>query len=159
MKLTAAVLVTSDRVARGERQDRSGELAKELLSAVAEVVEKRVVPDEAGEIRQALLSWSAQGVDVVVTVGGTGLSERDVTAQTTRGLLEKEAPGITMAMLARGLQATPRAMLSGAAAGVRGRTLIVNLPGSISAVRDYLGLLREILPHAVAMIHGHHHEQ
>jgi len=117
------------------------------------------VPDEAGEIRQALLSWSAQGVDVVVTVGGTGLSERDVTAQTTRSLLEKEAPGITMAMLARGLQATPRAMLSGAAAGVRGRTLIVNLPGSISAVRDYLGLLREILPHAVAMIHGHHHEQ
>jgi len=158
MKLKAALLVTSDRVSRGEAEDESGEAARELLAPVAEVVEKRVVPDEAEAIRRVLMEWSDAGLDVVLTIGGTGLSPRDVTAEVTRSVIEKEAGGIRTALLVRGLQSTPRAMLSGATAGVRGRTLIVNLPGSRSAVREYVELLVEVLPHAAEMMRGETHE-
>jgi len=155
--MKAAVLVTSDRVSRGEARDESGEIAVELITAMAEVVEKRIVPDEADRIRDVLLQWCAQGIDVVITVGGTGLSPRDVTACVTRSVLDKEATGISAALMAQGLAETPRAMLSSAAAGVRGRTLIVNLPGSKSAVRQYLQYLLPILPHALEMMHGKGH--
>jgi len=158
MTLRAAVLVTSDRVSRGEAHDESGEIACCTLARVAEVVEKRVVPDQADRIRRALVEWSERKLDLVVTVGGTGLSPRDVTAEATRSVLEKPAPGIATALLVRGLQSTPRAMLSNAAAGVRGRTLIVNLPGSRSAVRESLEFLADVLPHALEMIHGGSHE-
>ena len=94
----------------------------------------------------------------MVTIGGTGLGPRDVTAQATRSVIEKEAHGISTALLVRGLLGTARAMLSSAAAGVRGHTLIVNLPGSKSAVRESLEWLRTVLPHAVEMIHGGGHE-
>lgn len=158
MKIKAALLVASDRISRGESEDESGELARQVLSPVAEVVEKRVVPDEADQIRDALLGWCEQGLDLVVTIGGTGLGPRDVTAQATRSVIEKEAHGISTALLVRGLLGTARAMLSSAAAGVRGHTLIVNLPGSKSAVRESLEWLRTVLPHAVEMIHGGGHE-
>jgi len=158
MSLKATVLVTSDRTARGEGRDESGEIAVELLAPIAEVVGKRIVSDDAEKIRDALLEWCEGGVDLIVTVGGTGLSPRDVTAEVTRSLIEKEAAGISAALIARGLQSTPRAMLSCAVAGVRGTTLIVNLPGSKAAVREYLEYLQEVLPHAVKMIRGGGHE-
>jgi molybdenum cofactor synthesis domain-containing protein len=157
MTLRAAVLVTSDRVSRGETEDVSGEIARELLAPIAQVVEKRVVPDEAGQIRDSLLGWCEQGVDIVVTVGGTGLSPRDVTAEATRSVIEKEARGIGTALIVKGLESTPRAMLSSAVAGVRGRTLIINLPGSRAAVKELLEYLRDVLPHAVEMIHAGGH--
>ena len=158
MKIKGAVLVTSDRVSRGEREDESGEIARELLGQIAEVVEKKVVPDQAERIREALLAWCERGIDVVITIGGTGLSPSDMTAQVTHSLIEKEARGISTALLVRGLADTPQAMLSSAEAGVRGHTLIVNLPGSKSAVRDSIEYLRDMLPHAIEMMWGGGHE-
>ena len=154
MRIRAALLVTSDRISRGVGEDRSGEIACEVLGPIAEVVEKRVVPDEADRIRDALLGWCEQGIELVLTIGGTGLSPRDVTAEVTRSVIEKEARGISTALLVRGLQATPRAMLSSAIAGVRGQTLIINLPGSKSAVLESLEYLRDVLPHAIEVVHG-----
>jgi len=158
VKIMAALLVVSDRISRGEREDRSGEIAREMLGSYADIVDKQVVPDEPDRIRAAILRWCEQKVDLVVTIGGTGLSPRDVTAEVTRALIEKEARGISTALLVHGLTATPRAMLSNAAAGVRGRTLIINLPGSISAVRESLEYLRQVLPHAVEMMWGGAHD-
>ena len=158
MKIRAAVLVTSDRRSRGEGQDESGEMAVRLLGGVAEILEKRIVPDEPEQIREVILAWWDKGVDLVLTIGGTGLGPRDVTAVVTRSLIEKEAGGITTALLIQGLQTTPRAMLTGAVAGVRGRTLIINLPGSPAAVELYVKYLLDVLPHAVDMIRGGKHD-
>jgi molybdopterin adenylyltransferase len=154
MGIRAAILVASDRISTGVEQDRSGELAAELLAPVAEVVEVRVVPDEVDRIAHALSEWCGQGLDLVLTVGGTGLSPRDVTPEATRRVIERETAGITTALLVRGLQSTPKAMLSRAVSGVRGRTLIVNLPGSVSAVRELVPYLCEALPHAVEVLSG-----
>ena len=154
MRIRAAVLVTSDRISRGEAEDRSGAAAAELLSEIAEVDEVRVVPDEADRIVDALRGWCADGVDLVVTVGGTGLSPRDVTPEATRSVIEREAAGISTALLVRGLSSTPRAMLSRAVAGVCGRTLIINLPGSSSAIAESIPYLLEVVPHALELIGG-----
>jgi len=157
MGFAAAVLVTSDRISRGEEQDRSGAAAAEILAdcdEVTRVVEVRVVPDEADMIAAALREWSEGGVGLVLTVGGTGLSVRDVTPEATRAVIQRETPGITTALLARGLASTPRAMLSRATSGVRGRTLIVNLPGSTSAVRELVPYLLEAAPHAIEVLGG-----
>ncbi len=152
--MKAAILVTSDRIYRGEERDRSGAAAAEALAEAAEVVETRVVPDEAGLVEAALLEWCSRGVDLVLTVGGTGLAPRDVTPEATRRVVEREAPGISTALLARGLESTPRAMLSRATAGIRGGTLIVNLPGSTSAVRELVPYLMQVVPHALEVIGG-----
>lgn len=154
MQVKAAILVASDRISAGAEQDRSGALAAELLGETAEVAEVRVVPDEVDRIAGALTEWCEQRLDVVLTVGGTGLSPRDVTPEATRRVIERETPGITTALLVRGLQSTPKAMLSRAVSGVRGRTLIVNLPGSTSAVRELVPYLCEVLPHAVEVLSG-----
>ena len=154
MPIRAAVLVASDRISRGVEVDSSGALAAELLAPVADVGEVRVVPDEVDLIAEALHEWCAAGVDLVLTIGGTGLSPRDVTPEATWRVIERETPGITAALLMRGLQSTPRAMLSRAVSGVRGRTLIVNLPGSTSAVRELVPFLCEVLPHAAEVLSG-----
>ncbi|MCD6416873.1 MAG: MogA/MoaB family molybdenum cofactor biosynthesis protein [Planctomycetes bacterium] len=154
MTTRAAVLVTSDRIHRGEEIDRSGAAAAEALAGAAEVIEVRVVPDEAHLIKAALVEWSDCGIDLILTVGGTGLSPRDVTPEATRQVIEREATGIGAGLLARGLESTPRAMLSCGTAGVRGKTLIVNLPGSASAVRELVPYLLQILPHALDVIRG-----
>jgi molybdopterin adenylyltransferase len=152
--MTAAILVASDRISAGAEQDRSGVLAAELLAGTADVAEVRVVPDEVDRIAAVLHQWCAEGVDVVLTIGGTGLSPRDVTPEATRRVIERETPGITAALLLRGLQSTPKAMLSRAVSGARGRTLIVNLPGSTSAVRELVPYLCEALPHAAEVLSG-----
>jgi molybdenum cofactor synthesis domain-containing protein len=154
MQIRAAILVTSDRIARGLEQDRSGEAAAELLAEVADVAEVRVVPDDPDEIVRALREWCGEGMDLVLTVGGTGLSPRDVTPEATRSVLERETPGISAALLFQGLAFTPRAMLSRAASGVCGKTLIINLPGSTSAVQQSIPYLLQVLTHALETIRG-----
>ncbi len=152
--MKAAVLVTSDRISRGEEEDRSGRTAAETLAGAAELHELRVVPDDAGRIAAALIEWCGAGVDLILTVGGTGLGPRDVTPEATREVVDREAPGIATALLVRGLGSTHRAMLSRATAGLRGGTLIVNLPGSTSAVLDLVPYLLQVVPHALETARG-----
>ena len=127
--MTAAVLTVSDRVSRGEADDKSGDLLEELLRADGHDVERRVVPDEADEIAAAIEELAASA-EVVLTTGGTGLAPRDVTPEATRTVLQREAPGIAEALRADSIAKTPHGLLSRGVAGVVGRTLVVNLPGS-----------------------------
>lgn len=157
--MRAAVLTCSDRCARGEAADTSGpHVAERLREAGFEVVELLVVPDEAAAIEEALRRWADElGVDIAVTTGGTGFSPRDVTPEATLAVVERRTPGIAELVRAEGLKKTPFACLSRGEAGLRGRTLIVNLPGSLKAVRDGMDALLPILPHAVRMIAGGDH--
>ncbi len=153
---TVAILTVSDRSSRGEREDRSGPAVCQTLAALpgAHVVAQAVVPDEIPLIVAALRRYVAQGVDLVLTTGGTGFSPRDVTPEATRQVVERETPGLAEAMRAAGLAHTPHAMLSRAVAGIAGRTLIVNLPGSPRAARENLEALLPALPHGLAKLQG-----
>lgn len=154
MKINAAVLIASDRISAGLKQDESGQEAKAALLSFAEVVETSVVPDDYDQIRSRLIEWCDRDIDLIFTIGGTGLSPRDVTPEATRSVIDREAPGLSMALLVNGLSSTRRAMLSRAVAGVRGRSLIINLPGSPAAVRESIEFLKDVLPHAIELIHG-----
>ena len=151
----AAILTVSDRVARGEQDDRSGPaLAERLEEAGWEVAARAVVPDEVGSIAAALARWAGEGLPLVVTTGGTGIAPRDVTPDATRQVSEREVPGIAEALRAASLAETPHAMLSRATAGVRGSTLIVNLPGSPGAIDTTFAVLAPVLDHAVRLLRG-----
>jgi molybdenum cofactor synthesis domain-containing protein len=154
VQIRAAVLVVSDRIATGLEKDQSGSAAAELLSPAADVVEIRVVPDDVNRIAEVLRGWCADGMDLILTVGGTGLGPRDVTPEATRSVIEREAPGISAGLLVHGLECGPRAMLSRAVAGTSGKTLIVNLPGSTSAVREGVPYLLQVVPHAMEVLGG-----
>jgi molybdenum cofactor biosynthesis protein B len=145
------VLTVSDRVSRGEAEDRSGDLLADALAADGYEVERRVVPDEAREIAAAIEDLAA-AAEVVLTTGGTGLAPRDVTPEATRTVLQREAPGIAEALRADSISKTPHGLLSRGVAGVVGRTLVVNLPGSTGGVRDGYAILRPALEHAVALL-------
>ncbi len=157
MRPRIALLVVSDRVAAGRMDDESGPEAALALGAAGHVVRTQVVPDDLIAIRDRLLEWCKGGVDVILTLGGTGFSPRDVTPEATRAVIQREAPGLMTALVAKGLSNTPRAALSRAVAGLRGQTLIINLPGSPRAVRESMEILRELLPHAVEMMQGGTH--
>ncbi len=154
MSLTVGILTISDKAASGQREDTSGAAIRELVSQIGASVERQeVVPDDSWFIAEVLRSWADRaGIDVILTTGGTGLGHRDVTPQATRAILDYEAPGLVEAMRAEGLKQTPMAMLSRAVAGVRGKTLIVNLPGSPRGVRENLSVVLPVLPHAVELL-------
>jgi len=154
--MNVGVLTLSDKGSRGEREDTSGAAIGELLEPLGATVRRyAVLPDDREEIAATLRAWSDGGdLDLIVTTGGTGLAPRDVTPEATLEVLDRPAPGLAELMRAEGLRHTPMAALSRAVAGVRGRTLIVNLPGSEKGVRESLGVLLPILPHAVETLRG-----
>ena len=150
-----AVLTVSDRCAAGTAQDKSGPLISELTREIAETADYQIVPDDRAGIGRALVGFcDGLKVDVVFTTGGTGFAPRDVTPEATRDVIEKEAPGISEAIRAESMKITPRAMLSRAVAGIRGKTLIVNLPGSPKAVRESLAVVLPVLGHARETLSG-----
>lgn len=153
---TAAVLTVSDRSARGQRPDEAGPLVASLLEAAGyRVVETAIVPDERPDIEAALIRLADEvRAALVVATGGTGFSPRDVTPEATLAVCERLAPGIPEAMRAASLAITPRAMLSRAAAGLRGGSLIINLPGSPKAARENLEAVLPTLEHGLKMLLG-----
>jgi len=156
MALRVGILTVSDKGARGERADTSGEAVREMLASVEATVERyEVVPDEKEAIASRLREWVDEAdLALIVTNGGTGLSPRDVTPEATLSVVERLVPGMAEAMRQEGLKHTPMSMISRAVVGVRGRTLIVNLPGSERGVRESLTYLLPVLPHAVEMVRG-----
>jgi molybdenum cofactor biosynthesis protein B len=149
----AAVLTVSDRVSRGQADDTSGDLLAELLAADGYEVERRVVSDEAAEIAAAIEELAARA-GVVLTTGGTGVAPRDVTPEATAGVVHRFVPGIAEAIRADAIARTPHALLSRGIAGIVGRALVVNLPGSPGGCRDGYAVFREALPHAIALLAG-----
>jgi molybdopterin adenylyltransferase len=155
--IRVAILTLSDAVSRGLREDVSGDLIETWArDRNHDIVARAVIPDEEDRIRQRLVALADGGsVDVVLTSGGTGFTERDVTPEATGAAIERNAPGIAEALRLEGAASTPAAWLSRGVAGIRARTLLVNLPGSASGVRDGLDVLDRVLDHAVQLLRGH----
>jgi len=154
MKLRVGILTVSDRSWRGEREDGSGPALVALAKENGwDVVETLIVPDEIDTLRDTLALWADSGdIDLILTTGGTGFAPRDVTPEATRMVVDKLAPGLSEAMRAESLKVTPHAMLSRSVAGIRGRALIVNLPGSPKAARENLTVIQPVLGHAVQLL-------
>tara|TARA_B100002003_G_C13873792_1_gene427045 strand:- start:207 stop:704 length:498 start_codon:yes stop_codon:yes gene_type:complete len=150
------ILTVSDKGSRGEREDLSSQAIMQALSPLnVNVAEQAIVPDEKDLIAQKLSSWANAGsVDLIVTTGGTGLAPRDVTPEATLSVIDKEVPGFGESMRAFGMAKVPTAMLSRALAGIRKRTLIINLPGSPKAVTEGLNTILPALPHAIKTLRG-----
>ncbi len=153
---TVGILTISDKGALGQRYDESGQVIRDFFSDLdSDIVNYEIVPDEVDVIRQKLVEWAdSSETDVIITTGGTGLGERDVTPEATLAVVDRVVPGFAEAMRAVSLNKTPMAMLSRATAGVRGRSLIINLPGSPKAVRECLEVVLPAIPHAVDIIKG-----
>lgn len=154
MKILAAVISVSD--TRNEENDLAGNALVELLRDLgAEVTEKKIVSDDLEHLRQTLYVMTERDdVNLIMTTGGTGFGPRDNTPEATRGVIEREAPGLAEAMRAQTLQKTPFAMLSRGICGIRGTTLIINLPGSVNAVKECFEVVRPVVGHAVDLISG-----
>jgi molybdenum cofactor synthesis domain-containing protein len=157
--ISAAILTVSDRCANEQQEDRSGPALEEVLSSNEfEIVAKSLVPDEQDVIARELVRFCDEGhCDVVFTTGGTGLGPRDVTPEATRSVCERLVPGFGELMRAESLKKTRHAALSRGTAGLRGGTLIINLPGSPRAVRECVEAILDVLPHAVEMSRGGGH--
>jgi molybdopterin adenylyltransferase len=159
---TVGILTISTKGAAGEREDASGEVIRELMTAQplsATIAERAIVADDRAVIEQTLRRWADElHLDLILTTGGTGLSPTDVTPEATLTVLDRQAPGIAEAMRRETLAKTPFAMLSRAVAGTRGATLIINLPGSPKGVRECLEVVLPVLPHAIDLVSGRHTE-
>ena len=158
--IRAAILTMSDKGFRGEREDKSGQVIKEMIiSLPSDVVSYEVIPDEKEIIKKKLTHLSdIIKADIIITTGGTGLSPRDVTPDATLEVIDKEVPGMAEAMRAESLKKTANAMISRAVVGVRGETLIINLPGSPKAVRENLSVILPAIPHAIEKLKGDQRE-
>lgn len=155
MKYTAAVITVSDKGYRGEREDTSGPSLCHILEEHGyAVVRRELVPDDMEAIRQSLLACCEQGIALVLTTGGTGFSPRDITPEATLSVVERLTPGIPEAMRAESMKITPRGCLSRSAAGIRGRTLIVNLPGSEKASRENILAVLDPIAHGLDILHS-----
>jgi molybdenum cofactor synthesis domain-containing protein len=150
------ILTISDRGSKGERDDSSGPLIKEMIKGLpSEVIHYEIIPDEKEKIVEALKKSADQlRADLIITTGGTGLSPRDVTPDATLKVIDKEVPGFAEAMRAESLKKTPHAMISRAVVGIRGSSLIVNLPGSPKSVKENLNVILPALPHALSKLEG-----
>ena len=159
MKIKVAVLTISDSCTEGNREDVSGQTIVDMLPEdTFEVCEKKIVADDHEAIVNVLKSFSdEQGVDVVLTTGGTGPGPRDVTPEATASVCERMIPGFSEILRVEGFRKTPKAILSRGVAGMRKNTLIINLPGSPKAVRECLEIILDVIPHAVKMMHGGGH--
>jgi len=152
--LRLAIITLSDRAAVGERNDESGSIIRQMAASLNPlIIFQKVLPDDREQLTVALKHLADhENADVILTTGGTGLSARDVTPEATLAVIQRRVPGIEEAMRAAGLAQTPYAMLSRAVAGVRGHTLIINLPGSPKGVRENLAVILPVLPHAVKLL-------
>lgn len=156
MTIRFGILTLSDRSSRGEREDASGPALTHLIRAQNWSVDRqRILPDDESAIRAILAEWADSGdIDVILTTGSTGFAARDVAPEATRAVIHRDAPGLAETMRAEGLKKTPHAMLSRAIAGIRGRTLIINLPGSPKGAVENLETVIPVLPHAVQLLKG-----
>ena len=152
--MRAAVVTVSDGVSTGLREDLSGDVLAELLRDEGFEVERTVVPDDVEPIAHAIRAFGDSGVSLVLTTGGTGFAPRDVTPEATRGVIEREAPALAEAIRADALTRTPHALLSRGIAGLRGATLVVNLPGSPGGCRDGFEVVRPALKHGLELAAG-----
>ena len=154
MTIRFGILTLSDRSASGEREDASGPALADLIRTQNwSVVEQVILPDDESAIRTALIAWAdSNRFDIILTTGGTGFGLRDVAPEATRAVLQREAPGLAEAMRAESLKKTAHAMLSRAIAGIRGQTLIINLPGSPKGAVENLQSIISVLPHAVQLL-------
>lgn len=153
--INVGIITASDRGAKGEREDLSGKVIIETIPQIdGQVSAYWIVPDDFEALKEAMVKMCDQGIDLILTTGGTGLSPRDNTPEATLEVIEKEVPGIPEAMRQKSLGKTPHAMLSRSRAGIRGKTLIINLPGSPKAVKENLEVILPALPHAIEVLQG-----
>lgn len=149
------IITVSDKGSRGERVDESGPAIREMVGILGEVVSYKVLPDDIDALKEAMVDMSdREQVELILTTGGTGLSQRDNTPEATLAVIEREVPGLPEAMRMESLKKTNRAMLTRAVAGVRQNTLIINLPGSVKGVRECLEVILPALPHALEILTG-----
>ncbi len=154
--INVAIITVSDKGAKGKREDLSGETIRYILKKIdAQVTSYQIVPDEPDLIQSAIIeAVDKLKVDLVLTTGGTGLAARDITPEATRAVIEKTVPGISEVIRMESFTKTPQAILSRAIAGIRGKSLIINLPGSPKGVRESLEIILEALPHGIAVLKG-----
>jgi len=154
--IRSVIITVSDKGSKGEREDKSGQVIKEMITEIdGDIVDYKIIPDERAIIKEEMkIIADSDKADLVLTTGGTGFAERDITPEATAEIIEKEVPGIPEKMRMDTVKITPMAALSRAKAGIRGKTLIVNLPGSPKAVRECLESIIDILPHGVDILRG-----
>lgn len=153
------IITVSDSCFKGKREDKSGKVIQKMVASLGEIVEYKIVPDEKSLLKSALLNLiDKKAVDIVLTTGGTGISPRDITPDVTKELIDKKLPGFGELVRIKTFSSSPTSILSRAVAGIRGKTIVVNLPGSPRGVEECLAILLPILPHAFDMIQGLSHE-